>query len=218
MIKNILNLKKSYQDRVSHIKKNLLSKKNRKKTVVVSASLLLFLFLYLTKGYYISAWVNGQPIFRWSVVGELEKNMGEQVLETLVTRKLIFQEALDNNVGVTEVEINEELEKTKKIVEEQGLTLENALESQGSTIEQLKENLRMRLTIEKLLGSDIEVTEDQIKADFENNKQFYGEDAQLDEYKDLIKDQLYQQELSVKYNDWIAKIKEEAEIKYFSTY
>ena len=199
-------------------KKQLLNKKNRKKTYLAVVILMAGALLYLAKGLFIAAWINGQPIFRWTVVGELEKNMGDQVLETMVTKKLIFQEANFNKVYVTESDINEELEKTKKIVEEQGMTLENALVAQGSTIEQLKENLRMRLLIEQLLGSDIEITDEQIQADFEKNKQFYGEGAEYGEFKDIIKDQIYQQELSLKYNDWIAKLKEEAQIQYFITY
>ena len=64
----------------------------------------------------------------------------------------------------------------------------------------------------------IEITDEQITSSFEKDKQFYGEDANIEDYREIIKDQLYQQELSLKFNDWIAKLREDADITYYLSY
>ena len=199
-------------------KKTLLSKKNKPKVILFTAIFLLIVIAYLGKGLLIAATVNGEPIFRISIVTELEKNMGDQVMQTLVTRKLIFQEAKQKNIYITDTEIDKEIENTKKLIEDQGMTLENALEVQGSSMEELKDNIRFRLIVERLIAGDINISDDDIKVDFEKNKQFYGEGAEFDNVKDMIKEQLYQQKLQEIYNEWIATLKESGKINYFVAY
>src|SRR3989344_3487745 len=46
---------------------------------------------YYFKGFFVAALVNGQPILRWSVITEVEKQGGQEVLDRKITEALIFQ-------------------------------------------------------------------------------------------------------------------------------
>jgi len=56
---------------------------------------------FLLKGLFIAALVNGQPISRFTVISELEKQSGKQALTSLVNQTLIFQEAKKKNITVS---------------------------------------------------------------------------------------------------------------------
>jgi foldase protein PrsA len=200
------------------VKKSLFSGKNKKKSLLVLSAALLLGLLYLGKGFIVAAVVNGEPVYRTEVISEMEKNIGDQVLQSLVTKKIILQKARENNIYITDEQVNVELDKTKKAVEGQGLTLENALAMQGGTLEAYTENLRIKLMIEKLMGSEINVTDEQVQAEFDTNKGMYGAEASFDDMKDSIKDQLYQQQLSEKYNQWLTNAQQDSSIKYFVQY
>ncbi|MCL5433096.1 MAG: SurA N-terminal domain-containing protein, partial [Patescibacteria group bacterium] len=92
----------------------ILKKITSNKVILVLGILIVLAILYLKKDLLIAATVNGQPITRISVVSELESQAGKQVLDQIVTKTLIFQEAKKQNVNVTQKDIDSEIEKLKK--------------------------------------------------------------------------------------------------------
>jgi len=78
-----------------------------KRVLTGAVMLLVFVLLYFLKGFYIAAVVNGQPISRFSVIGELERRGGSQALDSLINQTLILQEAKKQNVTTTDQEIND---------------------------------------------------------------------------------------------------------------
>jgi len=162
-----------------------------------------------------AASVNGQFITRYKLIRELEKQGGQQTLDNLVTKAIIFQEAKNKGVGVSQEEIDSELTRIEGIVSQQGSTLDQALALQGQTRQDLMEQIRLQKSVEKLLADKLVVTAEEVKTYWDENKELYGEDSQLEEVSQEIKDTLMQEKLTTSYQPWISELKSAAKINYF---
>ena len=107
----------------------------------------------LLKKELVVATVNGQPIFRLTLIREMEKNSGKQVLEGLIGKTLILQEAKKQNVSIGQEEINQEMAKIEENFKNQGQDLNQLLAFQGMTRADLEEQIQLQKTAEKLAGS-----------------------------------------------------------------
>ncbi|MGB9706823.1 MAG: SurA N-terminal domain-containing protein [Microgenomates group bacterium] len=120
------------------------------------AGLVVFILVtsgYLLKNELVVATVNGQPISRFTLIRELEKNSGKQALESLIGKTLILQEAKRQNVSVGQQEIDQEMKKLEENFKSQGQDLEQLLAFQGMTKASLEEQIRLQKTAEKLADS-----------------------------------------------------------------
>ena len=85
------------------------------RTAVIAVAILLLGGLgYYYKNLLVVATVNGSPISRWSVLSQLEASSGKSVLDSIITKKLIEDEASSKNVSVSAEDIDGEI----KIIEE----------------------------------------------------------------------------------------------------
>lgn len=189
----------------------ILSKKN----LIVLLLLIIVAGAYYFRSLFLVANVNGTFVSRPEFTKELEKRAGKQVLDDLITKTLITQEAAKKGVAVTSEEVAEEIENISSMLEGQGTTLDEALSLQGQTRLDLEENVSVQKTIEKLLDDKLTVSDQEIKDYFENNPEYFGEDANFDEVKESIAQQLKQEKTSAEYNSWITSLKDEANITYF---
>lgn len=182
--------------------------RNRKLKFILGTVLALT-FLYLIRSLIFAAWVNTRPIFRWSLVRELEKQGGQSVINNLIEKSLIFQEAARNKVRITDEDLNNELKKVEDLVKAQGLSLEEALAFRGQNKNDLKEQIKLQKIVERLLSDKISISDEEINEFFEKNKS-------LD--KDQARDQLLQVKLNEEYKKWIEELKSKAKIFYFVKY
>jgi len=167
-------------------------------------------FLFRTK--IVTAWVNGKPIYRSAYVRELETQAGEQILDTLVTKELIMQAAKENKITITKEELAEEMKAVEELADQQGLTLEKLLELQGISKSQLTEEIKLQKMIEKIVGQDVEVSDEEISQSLEENRQFLDATATEAELKETVTNQLEQQKLTEKVREWIGKLQQEAKV------
>src|SRR3989344_5775011 len=116
---------------------------------VFAAIIILFVFVYFFKGLFVAATVNGEQISRIAVIREIEKQNGKATLESLITKKLILQDAKKNNISITQADIEGEINKISANLKNQGTTLDKALEAQGMTRTQLNEEIKIQLIIQK---------------------------------------------------------------------
>ncbi|MBG9454783.1 foldase [Lysinibacillus sphaericus] len=93
---------------------------------------------------------------------EMKASSGNQAFQFLMIKKV-----LSAKYEVTEDEVNAQLEADKKQL---GDNFENTLAQQGYTESSYKKLLELNLLKEKALVEDVEVTEDDIKAKYENIK------------------------------------------------
>lgn len=216
--KKVNKYKKDILKRIKKYKKDIRNKKNRKKVVAVAVLIIVIPVLYLTRSIFLVAIVNNSPISRLSIMLELEKQGGAQVLDSIITKKLISQEARKKGVQITQVVIDEEIEKVRQTVDAQGMTLENALEMQGQTMDLFIENIKLQKTVEEILGGEINIEDGEIGEYFAKNSQFFEEGATLADVKEQIRDSLFNEKLSTAYQAWIADLREGANIKYIVEY
>ena len=105
----------------------MLKSKSLAPIIIVIVIIIGFALFFGYQKYLVVATVNGQPISRLTVIKELENQGGKNVLETIITRELILQEAAKKNASANQNEINSELKKIEENVKSQGGTLEAAL-------------------------------------------------------------------------------------------
>jgi hypothetical protein len=191
-----------------------LQTKRRISYALLAVVLLLGLFAYLNKGLFVAATVDGKPVTRLELIKELESQSGRETLENLVNKKLIEVHAQKANVKVTEEDINTEVEALRSMLEAQGTNLEQALEMQGQDISILRENVRLKLTVERMLSDKINVTEEETRQYYETNKDFY-EGLAFTDVSGEIENQLAEQKLSSEFQVWLSEARANTQIKYF---
>lgn len=184
--------------------------------LILSSVFIIIILLISAIGKRINvAKVNGKVITRLEFYKELEKNEGDAILEDMITKKLIFQEAENSNISISASEIESEINVIRNTVSQQGSSLEDILSYQGITYEQLLENIKIQKILEKLLEGSIEVTDEDIRTRYDENRDIYGNDKTFDELKEDIKYQLYQEEITAVYRNWIEEKRASAVIEKY---
>lgn len=174
------------------------------------AVLVVFVFL---KNWLIVALVNGRPITRLSLDRELEKQGGKQVLESKITEILILNEAKKEKVSISPLEIEQKIKEIESQLQGQKLT--DLLAMQGQTLKDLEKQIKLQLSIERILSKDISVSDKDISDYFEKNKGSYPKDTKLEDKKAEIKSLLLNQALGQKFQSWLEESKKKAKIYYF---
>lgn len=193
----------------------VVAKKRKVNWLVLAWVLVVGLALFYFRGQFVVALVNGQPIFRSSLVRELERQSGQQVLDTLILKTVIMQEATKQKVSVAPTEVDEEIVKLEETFKNRGQDLASALAVQGMTQADLKEQMMLQKLVEKMVDQNVEVTDDEVKKYMEENKSFLPKDAKPDELKAEIKSQLEQQKKTTKVQEWVTKLKDEAKVEHW---
>lgn len=170
------------------------------------------------RGFFIAATVNGSPISRWSVIKELEKQGGKQVVESLISKKLIEAELGKQKISVTKEAIDGEIKKIETQLSSQGQNLKDALATQGMTEEKLREQITIQKKLETLLADKTAVTATEIDAYIKTSKATPPKDVKMEDFKKQIGDQLKQQKFQQEAEKWVSDLTKNAKIKYYVTY
>ena len=172
----------------------------------------------LFKGLIVAAWVNGRPVFRYQIIGELEKQSGAQVLDSLVTQKLIEQEASRAGVSATAEEVNAEIAKLEDSLKSQGQDLEQLLALQGWTKANLEDQFRVQVLMEKMGSGDVSVSEEDIAKYLADNQSLLPTDKTAAELEQLARDQLAQQHKTNNIRAWLGKLQADGKVMYWVKY
>lgn len=183
-----------------------------------TAVLVVALALLFSNGFLVAATVNGSPISRLAVIQELEKQGGKQALEAMVDKKLIETELAKNGITIEMNAVDTKIKEIEAGVATQGGTLEDALASQGMTMEQLREQIETQLKLENLLATKVQVSPEEVDVYITENKITPPKDVSLDEVKAQVGEQLKQEKFQTEAQKWVAAITEKANIKYYITY
>lgn len=186
----------------------------KKYLIVVGAGIVALLLIagWLT---YIStqtvASVNGEPISKAEFYKILEKRAGKQIVDQMITEKLILQQGAKNKISVSKKELETKLSEMKKRMggEKQ---FEAQLKQTGYTIDEVNRQLEIQIIVEEVLGKDIKITEAKIKKYYEQNKEWQFKDKTLDQVKGVITEALKQTEYQEKLPKWIQSLKKKAKI------
>lgn len=189
-----------------------------KKTVIILLIVIGLGLLYILRGQFLAAMVNGKPITRLKIMTEAEKMQGQQVLDNLVMESLIQQKAREKGVQISDELVDAQIDQIKEDVTAQGQDFEQLLAFQGFTMDELRHQIRIQQTVEALVSADIELTEEEIEEYIEDNKDFLPEEMTDEELRELVVEQLQQQKLSERYQQWSEDLRDEANIQYFGQY
>ena len=186
-------------------------------SLIIAAVLVVGGLVFYYKDILVAATVNGSPISRLAMIRQLEKSAGKNMLEDLITKKLINDEAVKARISISEDVINAAIQETKTQLEAQGQTLEGALAAQGMTQDDLRDQIIIRKQLEQLLADKIQVSDEEIQQYIKDNQVTIpaGKEA---EYQKQIKDQLQQQKLSSEAGTFVESLKSKASIHYFVQY
>lgn len=180
------------------------------------ALLLLTAGLYFLKNHLIVAIVNGKPIFRSEIIKELEKQLGNEVLNGLITRTLIEQKAQEEKIIITQSEIDEELKKIDEELASRGSNLTDTLKQRNLDKKNLIQDIRLQLILVKLIPPPL-ITDEEISSYFEKNKMNYEPQINLEDVKEEIEIKLKQEKLISLTQNFIDKLYEKAKIHYWSS-
>lgn len=177
------------------------------------AVIVIAIVLFLAKSLFLAAVVNGRPIFKWQLDRELEKRYGAQILDNLITEKLINQEAGKLKINTTKEDIDKELEAVKQTLP-QGTDLETALKAQGMTMDDFLKQVKIKLQAEKILNPKITTTDAEIE-EFASKSASFLTSTDSGKQKEEATTLLRQQKLGQVFNEWLKEIQSKAKILKF---
>lgn len=168
---------------------------------------------YFFKDKFIVAIVDSKPIFRFQLNQKLvSSSLGKQTLEDMIVEALVNKELKKNKVEVKNEEIDAEIEKLSQSLS--GTKLEDFLKLQGMTLKSLKDQLSLRMRVEKFLQKDISITDEKISSFIKENVKTMTATTEA-EKKEEAKASILQQEMQNKVQTWISDLLAKAKISRF---
>jgi foldase protein PrsA len=123
--------------------------------------------------------VNGVAINKGELYNTLVKGgNGESALENLITYELVNQEAQKQGVAVTDADLDRELNVIKKSMGGEE-AFKQALQQYKMSVDDLHTDLQQQAQLRKLLSSKINITDEDIKNYYDQNKASFSTPEQV---------------------------------------
>lgn len=193
------------------------------KKVFIFALILLIVVggFYFGRKTFFAASVNGQLVSRLSVIKDLEKQGGKKVLDTIVIKTLINQEAKKRNLSVSQSEVDTEIKKIETNVSSQGSTLDALLAQQGMTKSDLIGEIKLQLLVTKMVDNNITVSAKEVDNYLasQNSQNSLGVSQTTPGLNRVqAESAIKQQKLQAEIQKFVADLKAKAKINYFIKY
>ncbi len=186
--------------------------------VTIVAVLILGALAYRYKAIFIAATVNGSPISRLSVLAQAEKEAGARVLDFMITKKLIADEAKKKNITIAQGEIDGEIKKIEDQLSKEGGTMKDFYKEQGISEHQLRSDIELQKQLEKLMADKLTVTDEEIEAYIKAKNMTLTKDQDVAVEKAKIKDLLRRQKFSTEAQTYVTNLRSQAKINLWVTY
>lgn len=144
--------------------------------------------------------VGDREITKDALYEKLVATSGAATLDVMISNEVVDQEAEKAKVEVTQEEIDAEM----AVYEEQyggAEGLEEALASSGMSTADLEEEMKIYLKVEKIIGPDIEITDEQMSTYFEENKEAFEQSSKVEANHILVETQAEADEVKAKLDD-----------------
>ncbi|EST53716.1 regulator [Brevibacillus panacihumi W25] len=175
-------------------------------------------------GFYESAVKKNDPVLakagqseitQHQLYNEMKGLYGKQMLTELVAQSLIRQEAKQQNITVSQEEIDKEIDAMKQQIGSEQAFLDY-LGSMGMDLNKLKDQMNLLMTRDKLLDKAYPVTDEQVAAYYEEHKSQLGSPAPpLDQVKEQITMILVDSNRAENYDKWWSDLQEKHHVEYF---
>jgi hypothetical protein len=189
---------------------------SRKMTAIWLVSLVLLIlgvYVVKNKGMFVVALVNNSPVFRWDMNTVMASRFGKQTLESMISEKLIAGEAEKAGASVNQKDIDE---KEQEILKSFGskVNVEDFLRIQGVTKEEFDRQIKLQLLVQKTLGKNITITDDDVNNFIATNRAVLvaTDDAGL---KSEAKQAIFDQKVGEKFQSWFTELKDKAKVLRF---
>jgi len=132
--------------------------------------------------------VDGEKILQTELDDTLREQYGTEVLDTLITNKIVELEAKKEGVSVSEDTIQAEYEE---LAESYGgeESLQAALEENGLTEQSVKDNIRMYQLTKNVIATSVDISDEEVAQYFEDNKDSYGQKEEVVASHILLEDE-----------------------------
>ena len=164
--------------------------------------------------------VNGQVISKSELQHRRIQSYGTDMTSSLVDETLALQEGRKENVTISQKDIDDQIAKIQKQIAPQ--KLDDALAQRHLTKDDLERQIRVQLTVEKILGKGINISDSDIQNYFNQNKDTLAQqtgkkadDLKLEDVKQAIAQNLRSSQISAKYQAWVEGLRSKANIKTF---
>ena len=189
----------------------------RSKTLAILTGLLVLVLLAFPLRFLIMpALVNGQPIFSWSYVLKLHQKAGPQILDQMVNEMVIEQEIAKQKIVVTPDEINAEITQIEDQVGSASGGLNSLLALQGMTRDQFTQQVRLELSMEKLIRDTIQVSDADVKQELASNASTYT-GLSLEQATATATDAVKDQKMREAFTSWFEALRQQAKVANFFT-
>ncbi|WP_273124033.1 foldase protein PrsA [Bacillus weihaiensis] len=165
--------------------------------VLISLAIGLSVFLSLNKD--VVAKVGSESVTKDDLYAFFVSQNGEAALDSLITKSIIEQEAKKQEVKVSDEEVEAEVDEL--VLSYGGEEMFNqTLATSGLTMEDVFEDMKLNLQIEKLVESRIDVTEEELQTYFDENKESFAKTKQIKASHILVEDEDTANEVKDKLN------------------
>lgn len=144
--------------------------------------------------------INGEAISKDELYDVMVEQYGAATVDQIIADKIVASEAKKEKVTITDDELNAEVDKLKESYGGEDV-FEQMLASNNTTLDALKEELKSYLTLRKLLVPQIEITDEELKTYFDENKDSLGEAEQVKASHILVEDEATAKEVKQKLTD-----------------
>jgi len=184
---------------------------------VISLALVVVVIGLLT--YKVGPWVvpavvGNKLVTRFELWDRLEKSYGAQSLDDMVNEKILDKAIADAHIKIDQTKLDEQIGGLEKQFETTG-GLDEALKQRGLSRKDLDKQVRTQLAVEELLADKINPTDEEIKAQFDDNATTLYKDKKYDDVKSSIVEELKQTKLRDAFLVWFADVKKAAKVKTF---
>lgn len=167
--------------------------------VVLLIAIGVFLSLALTKDKAIAK-INGEAISKDELYDEMVKQYGPVTVEKIISDKIVALEAKKQKISISDADLNAEVDKLKESYGGEDV-FNQMLKSNNTSLNALKEDLENYLTLRKLLEPQIEITDEELKKYFDENKDSFGETEQVNASHILVEDEATANDIKQKLTD-----------------
>lgn len=128
-----------------------------------------------------AAVVGGSTISEADYILALKQKFGDQVLQDMVNREVVFQAAKQQGVTVDQAELDQEMAQIRESYESSSDSeFEQALNKQaGTTVEALRREITYQLLLQALATKDIDISDEELLTFYNNHPERYARPMQM---------------------------------------
>lgn len=167
-------------------------------------TLIILVSLY-SKGIIAIATINNRPVTVNELIHFLRRDQEDNIIDRALTQKLIEIEARKRQITVTSQETEKEIKRLTVLAAKNGKTIYELLQTSEEDGRELEKNVKLRMTLYKIMSSGNPITENEIDSFIDNNEDLYKP-----EEKEIIRTELkgllLNKKISEDYDGWIREV------------